>query len=163
MPTYIYTKSVSRYCCTYTQGSREPIMKEQQVIIGSRFLFVPTELQNKRYLESQGYTNESQMKQKENGFHPLEDVEKDLTDDFGNWEVKDDGEIIYHGTVIGTKSIPSQNLICENITHMLSKHWGEHSKDAVDYYFAYLRALQNAGYKSLTINLTNIHNFKLEK
>lgn len=103
------------------------------------------------------------MKQKENVFHSLEDVEKDLTDDFGNWEVKDDGEIIYHGTAIGVKSIPSQNLICENLTHMFGKHWGKDSKDAVDYYFAYLKALQNAGCKSLTIDLANVHNFKLEK
>lgn len=103
------------------------------------------------------------MKQKENDFRLFENVEKDLTDDFGNWEVKDDGGIIYHGTAIAARDFPGNGLAWQSLTYMLSKGWGKHSKDAVDYYFAYLKALSNAGYKSLTIDLTNINKFRLEK
>lgn len=88
----------------------------------------------------------------------LNELPKDVfTDNFGKWEVKDDGRLIYHGEGIAERDFPPSCLMGQNLTHMLSKHWGEHSKDAVDYYFAYLRALRNAGYKSLTIDLTNIH------
>lgn len=92
-----------------------------------------------------------------------EELKDVFTDDFGNWEVKDDGELLYHGSAIGARDFPPNGLAWPNLTHMLSRVWGEHSKDAVDYYFAYLRALRNAGYKSLTIDLKNIHDFKLEK
>lgn len=91
-----------------------------------------------------------------------EELKDVLTDDFGNWEVKDEGTLIYHGNAIAQRELPPNDLVFQNLTHMFSKHWGEHSKDAVDYYFAYLKALSNAGYKSLTIDLTNIHKFTIK-
>lgn len=92
-----------------------------------------------------------------------EELKDVFMDDYGNWEVKDDGEIIYHGSAIGPRNILPNGLDRSNLTHMLSKVWDKHPKDAIDYYFAYLKALRNAGYKSLSIDLTNIHEFKLEK
>lgn len=82
---------------------------------------------------------------------------------FGNWEVKDDGEILYHGSEIAIKEIPVIGLENAHLTQMLSKFRGVKSDDAVEFYFAYLEALKNAGYKSLTIDLTHIHNIKFEK
>ena len=43
------------------------------------------------------------------------------------------------------------------LTDMFKKFKPEDSKDALDFYFAYITALRNAGYKSLTINLNNSH------
>lgn len=34
-----------------------------------------------------------------------EELKDVFTDDFGNWEVKDDGELIYHGTAIGANHV----------------------------------------------------------
>lgn len=102
------------------------------------------------------------MKQQEEKAKGLENVEEILTDDFGNWEVKDDGDIEYHGTALGTKSIPKEDLKNVSLSHMLNKFKEGSYKDGVDYYYAYLRALHNAGYKTLTIDLENIHKAKVE-
>lgn len=82
---------------------------------------------------------------------------------FGNWEVKDDGEILYHGSEIAVKEIPAIRLGNAHLTQKLSKFRGGKNDDAAEYYFAYLQALRNAGYKSMTIGITNIHNIKFEK
>ena len=89
--------------------------------------------------------------------------EEALNQQFGNWEVKDDGEIIYHGSEIAIKEIPAIGLENEHLTHMLNKFREGNDKDAAEFYYAYLQALKNAGYKSLTIDLTHIHNIKFEK
>lgn len=86
-----------------------------------------------------------------------------LNPQFGNWEVTDDGEILYHGSEITIKEIPAIGLENVHLTQMLSKFRGGKSDDAAEYYFAYLQALKNAGYKSLTIDLTHIQNIKFEK
>lgn len=91
------------------------------------------------------------------------DAEEVLTPNFGNWEVKDDGSMLYHGTEIPRSQILVSELETLHLTQMLSKFRGSKSDDAAQYYFAYLQALRNAGYKSVTIDLTHIHNIKLEK
>lgn len=88
------------------------------------------------------------------------DLEEILNPDYGNWEVKDDGSIIYHGNEISIEEIPVDRLTFGHLTHMLGKFRGISSKDAADFYFAYLQALKNAGYKSLSIDLKNIHDLK---
>ena len=82
---------------------------------------------------------------------------------FGNWEVKDDGEILYHGSEIPIKEIPAIGLENVHLTQMLCKFRGGKSDDAAEFYFAYLQALKNAGYKSMTIDLTHIHNIRFDK
>lgn len=82
---------------------------------------------------------------------------------FGNWEVKADGEILYHGSEISIKEIPAIGLENAHLTQMLSKFRGGKSEDAAEFYFAYLKALKKAGYKSLTIDLSHSHNIKFEK
>lgn len=84
------------------------------------------------------------------------ELEEVFTQDFGNWEVKDDGSIIYKGNSLGTKSFPKEKLKWSDLTQMLGKVYKDY-KDARDYYFAYLEALKRAGYKKMTIDLTNIH------
>lgn len=91
------------------------------------------------------------------------DVEEIFSPQFGNWEVRDDGEILYHGNEIAIKEIPAIGLGNAHLTHMLSKFRGGKSDDAAEFYFAYLQALRNAGYKSLTIDLAHIYNIKFEK
>lgn len=119
---------------------------------------LPINVNNNLHSESQGCANENQMNKKENGFRLFEDLEKELTDDFGNWEVKDDGEIVYNGKGIAYKGISRDALKSfTTLTDMFKKFKPEDSKDALDFYFAYITALRNAGYKSLTINLNNSH------
>ena len=107
------------------------------------------------------------MTTEEVGKHILQqrcmDVEKDLIPNFGNWEVKADGDLLYHGSEIAIKEIPAMELESEHLTHMLSKFRESKSKDAADFYFSYLHALKHAGYKSITIDLSHIHNIKFEK
>ena len=91
------------------------------------------------------------------------DVEEIFNPQFCNWNVKDDGEILYHGSEIAIKGIPAIGLENAHLTQMLSKFRGGKSDDAAEFYFAYLEALKKAGYKSFTIDLTNIHNIKFEK
>lgn len=88
------------------------------------------------------------------------DVEEVLIPDFGNWEVKDDGGMLYCGTKIGIKEIPASCLKNEHLTQMLGKFAEEES---AQFYFAYLQALKNAGFKSMTIDLAQIHNIKFEE
>lgn len=94
----------------------------------------------------------------DNTFRLFDDVEKDLTPNFGNWEVKDNGDLLYHGKALATKEFPIDCIKTNGITAMMQKHWGEYAKDGVDFYFAYLEAMRRAGYQSLTIDLTCIHN-----
>lgn len=86
-----------------------------------------------------------------------------LTPNFGNWEVQEDGTLLYHGTEIGIKEIPANGLEYENLPQMLGKFRGGKSEDAASFFFAYLEALKKAGYQSLTIDLNHIHNIKFEK
>lgn len=95
--------------------------------------------------------------------HRLGDVKAKQSLSFGNWEVKEDGEIIYHGNEIGPHDILPDELEDAHLTHLIGKFRDSKSDDAAHCYFAYLQALRNAGYKSLTIDLQNIHNFKFEK
>ena len=87
-----------------------------------------------------------------------------FTDNFGNWEVKDNGDIVYKGTAISSpKLIPVADLVGRmNLTHMLGKFRPQDSEDGINFYFAYLKALQFAGNKTLTIDLGHIHNFTVK-
>mgnify|MGYP007069951139 FL=1 len=87
-----------------------------------------------------------------------------MCNNFGNWETKDDGEIVYKGTAIASpKTIPVSDLpIMTNLSHMLSKFQTDGCEDGVNFYFAYLTALRNAGYKELTIDLSNIHKISVK-
>ena len=86
-----------------------------------------------------------------------------FTPQFGNWEVQEDGNLLYHGTELGIKEIPANALENESLTQMFGKFRGGKSEDAANFFFAYLEALKKAGYLSLMIDLTNIHNIKFEK
>ena len=154
------------------QGSREPTLKKQRSY-RLTLSFMPSSINYKLVpFESVGQKKEIIMSvhkptTEDVGKHLQQqrcmNAEEILTQDFGNWEVKDDGEILYRGSEIAIKEIPAIGLRNEHLTQMLGKFRGRKSEDAAEFYFAYLQALNNAGYKSLTIDLTQIHNIKIEK
>ncbi len=79
--------------------------------------------------------------------------ESDLNSDFGNWEVKDDGTLLYHGTEVKCfKEVDGSKLSCIDPIHVMSRVWTDY-KDALNFFYAYLQASKNAGYQTLTINL----------
>jgi len=98
----------------------------------------------------------------ENSSPQLDDLEKELLQDFGNWELTEDGSIIYNGKAIGYKKISQEDLADIGLTHMLQKGWSGNEKDAKDFYFVYLEALRRAGYKEFTIDLNDIHKFDIK-
>lgn len=93
-----------------------------------------------------------------------EDLNELFTPDYGNWELNDAGEIVYHNNQIGYNGrvFSVSELKDIHLTHMLSKFRGGPSEDAANYYFVYLEALRRAGYKTLTIDLNAIHNITIE-
>lgn len=92
-----------------------------------------------------------------------ENLEDALCPNYGNWQLTDDGEIVYQGQEIGYEGriIPVGELSNVHLTHMLGKFRGGQSDDAAQYYFVYLEALRRAGFKKLTIDLDNIHNISI--
>ncbi|KWW27456.1 MAG: hypothetical protein AUK64_2178 [bacterium P201] len=87
-----------------------------------------------------------------------------FTDNFGNWEVRENGELVYNGTAIASpNTFPVADLVSRlNLTHMLGKFQTKDGEDGINFYFAYLKALRVAGYKNLTIDLDHIHNFTIK-
>lgn len=91
------------------------------------------------------------------GWKLFDDLEKDLDDNLKWWDVDENGNIQYKG---GTKSsISADNLTqCNYLTHVLKKVRPDAEKDAnAEFYFAYLRALKNVGFKKITIDVCNLH------
>lgn len=102
------------------------------------------------------------MDNQSNGLHLFENVEKDLSNDFGNWEVKDDGGMTYHGNSLHNfTEVNASQLKSIDLAHMMSRSL-DNLKDSKDFFFAYLTALRNAGFKTLTIDLNNHYSSQVE-
>lgn len=89
------------------------------------------------------------------GWRLFDDLENDLSDSLNWWDVDPKGNIQYKG---GTKStIKVGDLAKYNyLTHILKKVRSDAEKNAnAEFYFAYLRALKNAGFKKITIDVCN--------
>lgn len=87
------------------------------------------------------------------GFDPSDDLEE-LIQPFKHWEVDSEGNIQYLGytkTRISKDELTAGNLL----THFLAKVLEEGAPQ--EFYFAFLQALQNAGYTRMEIDLTDIH------
>lgn len=86
----------------------------------------------------------------------FEDLYGDLTPLYSSaWEVMDDGCICYKGH--SGFVIEANALTCGNrLTEVLSKVL-EIDNATTQFYFAFLQALKNAGYSSITIDLNNLH------
>ena len=98
----------------------------------------------------------------EMGCNVFDDIEEVHSPQIGEWEVKSDGGLIYHGDSIRSfRKADASQLKNVDIIHLMSRGWSNY-KDAIDGLFAYLNALRNAGYKSLTIDLTNHFLSKVE-
>lgn len=86
------------------------------------------------------------------GFRLFDDVENDLHQ-FKYWDVDSDGNIKYLGytkTQINKDQLTKGNLL----THYLMKDLDDGASK--EFYFAFVQALRNAGYTSMTIDLTDI-------
>lgn len=91
-------------------------------------------------------------------YNPMENVEDALSEQSLKWwSVDEHGNISYKGH--SKAFISSENLTNGNqLTHQMSRLRSEEEKEAnAEFYFAYLEALRNAGYKKITIDVTNIH------
>lgn len=90
------------------------------------------------------------------GFNQFEDIEGDLTPKYSSaWDVKPDGCICYKGH--SRFVIEANALTCGNrLTEVLSKIL-EINNATTQFYFAFMQALKNAGYTSITIDLNNLH------
>lgn len=93
----------------------------------------------------------------EQGWKLFDDLEKDLEDNLKWWDVDENGNIQYKGS---TKSSISADQLtqCNYLTHVLTRVRPDAEKDAnAEFYFAYLRALKNVGFKKITIDVCNLH------
>ncbi|MCR4613453.1 MAG: hypothetical protein K5778_05575 [Bacteroidaceae bacterium] len=91
----------------------------------------------------------------EDDFRLFEDVEKDLSPIYGNWEVKENGNLVYNGNGIASiKEIDKTQLPSIDVFHVMNKVW-KNSEDARNFFLSYMVALRNAGYKTLSIDLQN--------
>lgn len=89
------------------------------------------------------------------GFRLFKDIEKDISPIYGNWEIEENGNLVYNGDGIKSiREIGKAELPNVNLVHIMSRVWKNH-EDAQAFFLAYLEALRNAGYKSLTIDLQN--------
>lgn len=85
-------------------------------------------------------------------FRLFDDVENDLHQ-FKYWDVDSDGNIKYLGhtkTPISKDQLTKGNLL----THYLMNKLEDGA--SAEFYFAFIQALRNAGYTSMTIDLTDI-------
>lgn len=86
-------------------------------------------------------------------FSIFDDIEEALKP-FKWWKVDEKGNITYLGSP--KREIPAEKLTHRNwLSHLLSKKLDENA--ASEFYFAFLTALRNAGYSSLTIDTHDIH------
>ena len=98
----------------------------------------------------------------ETSFQLFEDLEKDLSPIYGNWEVKENGNLVYNGD--GNRSIneiEQSQLPSIDLVHVISKAWKNY-EDAQNFFLAYLEALRNAGHNKITIDLQNHFSTKVE-
>lgn len=109
-------------------------------------------------LLGQGHKNLKVMQKSnffDNDFRLFEEVEKDISPIYGNWEVKENGNLVYNRD--GVKNIvkvDKANLSTIDVRHVMSKAWKDY-EDARNFFLAYLEALRNAEYKTLSIDLQN--------
>lgn len=109
-------------------------------------------------LLGQGHQNLKVMQKSnffDNDFLLFEEVEKDISPIYGNWEVKENGNLVYNGD--GVKNIlevDRANLSSIDVHHVMSRKWKNY-EDACNFFLAYLESLRNAGYKFITIDLQN--------
>ena len=87
-------------------------------------------------------------------FRPFDDIDGDLRNEFKFWNVTEQGDV----TLKDRRDIhiSSSDLLNQNwLNHILRKQ-GYHANtrdDLIEFYFAFTKALLNAGYKSITLNL----------
>lgn len=82
-----------------------------------------------------------------------EDIEKTLNDDFTWWDVDKDGNITYKGhtkTFIDATRLTESTLLYHTLTRVRN---GAEKEANSEFFFAYMRALKNAGYKKIVIDV----------
>ncbi len=88
----------------------------------------------------------------------FENIEEDLSDKLKWWEVDENGNINYKGftkTSIPVSEWEKSNVLTHNMKKDRAK--GEEKANA-EFYYAFMQAVKNAGYKKITIDVCNIHN-----
>ena len=92
-----------------------------------------------------------------NEINVTDDMDAVLMDTFEFWEVSEDGNITCKSH---TYEIPKERLGEMNwLSHILQKN--EKSKEK-EFYFAYIKALKNAGYNSIVIDLNDINKLEIK-
>ena len=94
-------------------------------------------------------------------YNPMDNVEETLSEkSLKWWNVDEHGNISYNGhtkTVISSNDLANGNQLVQQ----MSKSRNEEEKEAYIHHaglvLAYIEALRNAGYKKMTIDVTNIH------
>lgn len=85
-----------------------------------------------------------------------DDLEDIFTPNYSSaWEVSDDGCICYKGHsgfVIEANALTRGNRLTEVLSKIL-----EFDNATTQFYFAFMQALKNAGYSSITIDLNDLH------
>ena len=91
------------------------------------------------------------------GWKLFNNLEEDLKDEFTWWRVDEYGNISYKGHA--HFDIDIDNLrIGNKLTHIFSKVRDEKEVLAnSEFYFAFMKAVKNAGYTNITIDVTNLH------
>lgn len=85
-------------------------------------------------------------------YNPFDNVEETLSSNVGNWEVTNEGKLIYQGSAIAAFEKGELYDPCElDVVHYMSKVWTDY-KDCHDFFIAYLNAMKIAGLKSLVID-----------
>ena len=98
------------------------------------------------------------VEKNKNEFRIFDDMEDALEDNFEFWEVDEEGNITSKSS---TYEIPKERLDELNwLSHILQKNEKSREKE---FYFAYIKALKNAGYKSIVIDLNDINNLEITK
>lgn len=92
-----------------------------------------------------------------NIYNPVVDIEGVLDDSFQYWEVDEKGNITFKDPV-NPMFISSDRLLEINwLTQELGKDRNTNYQAEIEFYFAYLQALRNAGVNQITISTTNIN------
>ena len=98
------------------------------------------------------------VEKNKNEFRIFNDMEDALEDNFEFWKVDEEGNITSKSS---TYEISKERLDEMNwLSHILQKNEKSREKE---FYFAYIKALKNAGYKSIVIDLNDINNLEITK
>lgn len=93
----------------------------------------------------------------EQGYNPLENIDETLSDDFKFWTVSEKGDIgrpDRREVIISAEELLDTNWL----SHEISKERILNSKAAeAEFYFVFMKALRNAGYKRITLDVEDIH------